>query len=72
MENGQTAGRCFKKSEMVNDFFINEAIMDIIYIFEKAMNSGYSNLCHMLIFVKSKKAFELFELFKILTHSNIT
>ena len=33
------------------------------------MNSGYNNLCHMLIFVKSKKAFELFELFKILTHT---
>ena len=28
------------------------------------MNSGYNNLCHMLIFVKSKKAFELFELLK--------
>ena len=33
MENGQTAGWCLKKSEMVNNFFINKATgLRLIYL----------------------------------------
>ena len=39
--------------EMVNNFFDNKAIgLRLIYL--KGLQNGYNNMCHTLIFVKSK------------------
>jgi len=45
-----------KKSEMVNNFCINKAA-GLKFINLKGLENGCNNMCHILIFVKSKNIY---------------
>ena len=63
MENGQTAGQCLKKNQK---WLITFILIKLRHKFVKTLRNGYNNMCHMLIFVKSKNNFFFENLFDLL------